>query len=66
MTNQTSYETPMGCFNTWEQAAEACERSDLDPCTCIKIVVPHIPVQTTCIEHAYGSAQRLSFQIKVF
>ena len=23
-------------------------------------------VPTTCIEHAYGSAQRLSFQIKVF
>ena len=23
-------------------------------------------VQTTCIEHAYGTTERLSFQIKVF
>lgn len=27
---------------------------------------PAAPPATTCIEHAYGSAQRLSFQIKVF
>jgi hypothetical protein len=26
----------------------------------------NIPVQTTCIEHAYGTTQRLSFQIRVF
>jgi hypothetical protein len=27
---------------------------------------PSPPVTTTCIEHAYGSTTRLSFQIKVF
>jgi len=25
-----------------------------------------VPAATTCIEHAYGIPQRLSFQIKVF
>jgi hypothetical protein len=29
------YQTPVGGFDTWEQAAAACERCDLDPCTCI-------------------------------
>jgi hypothetical protein len=31
-----NYETPVGSFETWEAAAAACERCDLDPCTCIK------------------------------
>ena len=58
------YETPVGTFAPWEEAAAACERSDMDPCACI--TNRHISVPTTCIEHAYGSAQRLTFQIKVF
>jgi len=33
-----SYSTPLGLFSTWEDAAIACERCDLDPCTCIVIV----------------------------
>jgi len=33
--NRFNYETPVGCFRTWEEAAAACERCDLDPCTCI-------------------------------
>jgi hypothetical protein len=36
--NKFNYETPVGCFTTWELAATACERCDLDPCECIKIV----------------------------
>lgn len=30
------YETPLGSFQTWEEAADACERVDLDPCACIR------------------------------
>lgn len=33
----TTYETPFGTFKTWEEAAAACERADMDPCTCIQI-----------------------------
>jgi hypothetical protein len=33
-----TYETPLGAFRTWEEAADACERSDFDPCDCIRIV----------------------------
>jgi hypothetical protein len=31
------YRTPVGTFKTWEEAAAACERIDMDPCTCIEI-----------------------------
>lgn len=37
MAQMVWYETPLGTFRTWEAAAEACEASDLDPCTCIEI-----------------------------
>ncbi len=33
-----TYETPLGTFGTWEAAATACERCDLDPITCVRIV----------------------------
>lgn len=33
-----AYETPVGTFATWEEAASACERCDFDPCECIKAV----------------------------
>lgn len=33
-----TYQTPFGSFRTWEEAATACERADMDPCTCIDIV----------------------------
>ena len=58
------YETPVGTFATWEEASAACERSDMDACECI--TNRHISVPTTCLETAYGSTQRMSFQIKVF
>ena len=32
-----SYETPVGTFQYWEDAANACERCDYDPVACIKI-----------------------------
>jgi len=33
----------------------------------LKMTAPSIaPGATTCIEHAYGTAQRLTFQIRVF
>ena len=32
------YQTPVGSFATWEEAANACEGCDLDPCTCIEYV----------------------------
>ena len=59
-----NYETPVGLFGDWETAAAACERADFHPCTCIKVVP--IEFVDTCIEHAYGTAQRLSFQVRVF
>jgi hypothetical protein len=33
-----NYQTPVGRFETWEEAAVACERCDLDPCSCINTV----------------------------
>lgn len=33
--NEFNYETPVGNFKTWEEAAAACERCDFDPCECI-------------------------------
>ena len=59
---EMNYRTPLGAFEFWSDAADACERADLDPCTCIEI-------PTTCVETVLGdpdTALRLSFQIKVF
>lgn len=39
MTYKMEYETPLETFRTYEEAATACERCDLDSLTCIKIVV---------------------------
>lgn len=68
MTNLTDkrciYQTPFGSFGTWEEAAAACERADFDPCEAITIHRPDYV--TTCIETAYGTTERLSFQIRVF
>lgn len=58
------YQTPFGSFDTWEDAATACERADMDPCECIKVIRPEYV--DTCLETAYGTTQRLSFQIRVF
>lgn len=30
------YETPLGTFDTWEEAAARLEKVDLCPCLCIK------------------------------
>ena len=62
-TKYVSYQTPMGSFPTWEQAAIACERADLDPCECIKAQVSPTDVS---YETAYGSTVRLSFPVRVF
>jgi len=37
MGNQVWYATPVGEFRTWEEAADACERVDLDACECVEI-----------------------------
>ena len=69
---EMNYRTPLGAFEFWSDAADACERADLDPCTCIEYTPRTIPtstIPTTCIETIGGdpdSALRLSFQIKVF
>lgn len=36
------YRTPLGTFDTYEEAAEACEKSDLDPNLCVEIVNPDL------------------------
>jgi hypothetical protein len=67
ISREMNYRTPLGAFEFWADAADACERADLDPCTCIEYEARVIP--TTCIETIGGdpnTAIRLSFQIKVF
>ena len=59
-----NYETPVGTFADWQEAADACERADMDPCTCIKTVP--INYRDTCTEFAYGTSFRLSQSIRVF
>jgi hypothetical protein len=69
MTNATTalYETPFGGFDTWEDAAVACERADMDPCDCIKYAGPSAtPPALVHAETAYGQTTRLSFAIKCF
>ena len=34
---EITYTTPVGTFDTWEDAAAACERCDYDPTLCITI-----------------------------
>ena len=58
-----NYKTPMGSFTTWEEAANACHRVDMDPCTNI---VTEVSPTDVCVEHAYGLAYRLPFQVRVF
>jgi hypothetical protein len=41
------------------QAENRSEKSD-------RVLTPHHSVPTTCLETAYGTTVRLSFQIKVF
>lgn len=36
---KVEYRTPLGQFDTWEEAADQCERSDFDPCLCIEILI---------------------------
>lgn len=69
MTNHAaSYSTPFGAFDTWEDAAAACERMDMDPCDLVKYVGPQpTPPALVSYELApYGTKLSLSFQVKVF
>ena len=70
MTNATTalYETPFGGFDTWEAAAIACERADMDPCDCIKYTGPAAtpPALVHAETASYGQPMRLSFAIKCF
>lgn len=59
-----NYETPVGTFADWEDAATACERADLDPNTCI--INRPIEFRDTCTETAYGTSFRLSQAVRVF
>lgn len=62
------YETPLGSFETWEAAAAACERADLDPCTCIsnQRVGPGPSLVSYEVMPDGSAPVRLSFQIKCF
>jgi hypothetical protein len=69
MNTTTKYETPVGTFGTWEDAAQAVERADMDPCECIKIVrndPPNAGPSLASYELGPGGVVRLSFQVKVF
>jgi hypothetical protein len=63
MNQIVSYKTPVGRFDTWEEAASACERADFDPCACIQADVSPTDV---IAETAYGSTVRLSTAVRVF
>lgn len=61
------YSTPFGTFATWEDAASACERMDMDPCELIEYVGDSVaPPSLASYELGPGGVVRLSFQIKVF
>lgn len=59
----TSYKTPIGNFQTWEDAAVACERVDMDPVSCIDIVVS--PTQASW-ESGPGGWVKLSRPVTVY
>jgi hypothetical protein len=61
MSQQTSADKARTCFC---DSRHGCNRPN-DP-VCPNVGADLGRVQTTCIEHAYGTAERLSFQIKVF
>ena len=63
MATTISYRTPMGCFGTWEEAAVAVERADMDPCACIQTLASPVDVS---YEVAYGSAMKLSRSIRCY
>lgn len=42
MERKTRYETPIGSFDSWEEAAQACDRMDFDPTLCITAVYPPV------------------------
>ena len=52
------YETPVGSFRTYEEAAEACERRDLDPCDCVKYINTRDP--------KYVAAHTEHFSARIF
>ena len=41
-TKTTRYETPVGSFDTWDEAAARCEQMDMDPTLCITPVYPPV------------------------
>ena len=62
---QPTFQTPLGGFDSWFDAADACERADLDPQTCIQWGKK--TPDAVCWEHQDGAPSiRLSFSIKVF
>lgn len=65
MSNTTvNYRTPIGNFQTWEEAAIACERCGLDPVECIKAEVS--PSEISHIIDNDGVSRRLSTPIRCF
>lgn len=42
MEQKIRYETPIGSFDTWEEAAQQLDRLDIDPALCITCVYPPV------------------------
>ncbi len=59
------YRTPVGSFETWEDAAAAVERRDMDPTTCVEVVRLD-PPHDVCWEFGPGGPLRLSFAVRCF
>ncbi len=67
--NKFNYETPVGTFSTYEEASNACERCDLDPCENVKPVeLPALSPSTVdvCWISEYGLTQKLTRGIRCF
>ena len=55
----TLYQTPIGTFDTWEQAAAALERSDFDPCE--SGMIKPIVIERTEVHYEQGPGGKLRF-----
>lgn len=66
MAQLTVYETPVGTFNTFEDACDACERADLDAVECVKIVRPEYVMVLTEMLPDGSQPIRLSNAIMCF
>lgn len=52
MEPRTRYETPVGSFDSWDEAAQRCDQMDMDPALCITVVYPPVLAAWPYVEKA--------------